>query len=674
MVRAIPPAVIERHSVNHIPRGSDRRAETRWPSSRAPFGIKIVGASWEEQPELVDFSAGGLGLRVPARSDLQVGTCLPLTLHENTVAFARLDLRVGHATQGQDALVIGGAIVDAAPIAHRSRRLPRSGDVAELRADGPLVQLLTGMKRLRPLLSLALPDGRALRGRVVEARPEEGAERPGVPVEIEGEEVPLTPARVAVTLVLHDAHFWLEATLEGPVAGAYSLVGPFAASCVARRQHDRISLEAVDASVWWTHPLDPQRRVSARLRDISALGLGVEHRGAQPLFPPGAHSPLHIDVDGARLEVDAELAHASRSSSGSLLGFRMYPCSDREAITLARLCQNTRFPRLLARADARPDAVEQLMRDSGYLGLRDGTSVPRGWHRTPRDESLWVDHAYVGGGELAGHISGIRIYENTWMYHQLATVGHSRHARDSRYALYRDVTNWVALAGACSMAYFDRTKRWHQHFFGAFIDWVANEELATIVALDRFEREGAAESSTRASTDVLLELLPEAAAEPAAAWVARWMPPLVRRAMELDAPAIARELGCAERYARHGLVRSRSPYAVRVRGALRGVVLCETGTRHLSLFNLLNMAQVYVDPELDVAEQVAILEHVKSFYRARGTPDPIVVAPPGVLRAGGAAGVKLAETMGCIVISDEGLRQYRAFLALNLGVYAEGKA
>jgi hypothetical protein len=240
----------------------------------------------------------------------------------------------------------------------------------------------------------------------------------------------------------------------------------------------------------------------------------------------------------------------------------------------------------------------------------------------------------------------------------------------TRRAIYLSATGWVSLLSegdGYAMAYFDRHKRWHSTFFESFIRWSGDESIATITPLDRFELSARPRHSTAAaggSWDVGEARAHEHAAAEAAFRVA--MPPLLVRAMDIEAGLLTTTTLCPLHEA-DGLERARTLLVAREDGEAVAFALCETGSSRLSLFNLLNIAHVVVTPDASRGAQRALLDAVIAFYAERGTAAPLVVAKPATLAAAEASGFALVETMGCLVLSSEGLKQYRNFLAYHFG-------
>src|SRR5262249_55793021 len=140
--------------------------------------------------------------------------------------------------------------------------------------------------------------------------------------------------------------------------------------------------------------------------------------------------PITLRMDDATVALLADVVHCSRSGEDELsVGLAVRPLQERDTLRLADLCQSLRCPELMKRSDVDADRVAELMQASGYLGLRAGAVPSTDWHKLPGDQSLSVDSVYVDKrGGVQGHISCLRLYPRTWIYHQLATTGARRAA------------------------------------------------------------------------------------------------------------------------------------------------------------------------------------------------------------------------------------------------------
>jgi hypothetical protein len=629
------------------------------------------------RPELVDFNASGLAYRIPISTGIQLGSPVSLLLQtseKNRVA--HLITRVQSlAAEGHGKLRVGGRIEGTLPLPQSGRFVPAEGDVVRVTARDQEEKILSAIGRYSDVGTLTIKGGPETEVSV--RRAPEDRTTYGIYLSSPVGGFP-DDSMARLQLSVHGAHFIIDGRLRIDDQGFVYLAAPFSICSVSRRLCDRVSLMGEPAVVHWRHPLDPGRELSATVEDLSPHGLLVAVPANSFALPPIGESPLTLHIRGERIDLDGELAHLVTDGHSIRFGLRTRARDPRQGTRIAHICRSIQFPTLAPRASASSEAVRRLFVDSGYLGLRKQTHPPEERQTPITNEFVSLDTVHEDpNGALLGHLSCLRVYGDTWMYHQLATVGQSPSSRVGRRALYLDLSNFVPFLGGdswYSFAYFDRSKVWHKRLFEDFVAWVGSESLATMVPFDRFEVDSAGVDGALLPANISIGGLQSSEAPAAAALVSRLISPLAVRAMDLSEPLIARDLRCASMYAAMGLERGRHPIALRIGGRLAGVAMCEVGSRGISMFNLLNMAQIFLESDTAPEAQAALFSFVRSFYARRGVYDPIVSAPPGTLREAPRVGLALAETMGAFVVSAEGFKQYRNFLRLHLGLYVHDRA
>jgi hypothetical protein len=332
------------------------------------------------------------------------------------------------------------------------------------------------------------------------------------------------------------------------------------------------------------------------------------------------------------------------------------------------------FPGLCARHDVDPDEVLELFDESGYLALREGTTPDDGWYCAD-DPIVTQDVMYrAEDGALLGHVSITRGYSGCWLGHQIATLREHSEAMECRRSLYDFFSSHPReLDGphAMLLGYYDRSRRWHKRFFEGFVQWMDDEGDAVVVPLDRFERDGPIQETRghSAPPGVRIEVLEDADLAAATRLIRSHLPALAIEAFDLR-PASLRQSDLHPAYRNSRYSRGRQALSLKEDDELVGVVLCEHGSSELSLFNILNMAQVFLatgDAAPRISSQLALLNSIRDFYAWRGVDHPLIVAPPETFVAAKAANTILAETMGCIVWSGRALHLYRHYLDEQFG-------
>lgn len=389
---------------------------------------------------------------------------------------------------------------------------------------------------------------------------------------------------------------------------------------------------------------------------------GVGRSATIEFYEYGQRNPVEVDcwVDVRRGNPRPECAHL------------MLTVSEEDHPELVRIYRILRFPQLAERGALDSEDVVDLFVRSRYLSLRetDSASPSEAWCCPDFAGGLSIDTVYVADdGAALGHVSVTRAYSKTWLGHQLATLkGHPESAM-CRQALYRHFACAPLLSDGENcylLGYFDRSLRWHRLFFESFVDWVGDERQSVVFGFDRFEP---TPTNTfrlpppHADPVEIRELYPEEASA-AVELLRAQLPDLAMRAQDIDEKHLVINPLHPE-YERLGVERARYALALVVDEELVGVALCETGSRHLSLFNLLNLGQVFISTEHEVSRdaRAMLLRAVRRFYKRLGVVDPVLVAPPGTFDYPSDAGLQCEETMGCIIWSGQSLLQYQSFIS-----------
>lgn len=349
-----------------------------------------------------------------------------------------------------------------------------------------------------------------------------------------------------------------------------------------------------------------------------------------------------------------------------------------EKLDVVRMYRRMRFPQLADRGSIDAENVIQLFESSRYIALREACHGPtEAWCCPDFAAALSEDAIYrARDGTLLGHISVTRAYSRTWIGHQLATLGGHRESWACRMALYcHCIGTPVAIDGRDEVflvSYYDRTKRWHSVFFESFREWLADDDLVAIVPFDRFERLDAADGGPAApdaaasypeGLEVEVRECLEHELDAVESLIRDVLPDIACDAFDIDRDRLAVP-HLHQEFARRYVQRERRVLVLYEGGQLRGAALLEHSSRHLSLFNLFNMGQLYLAPGVEVSSwaRTALLRRVREEFAARGITDPIITAPPGTLPDPEDAGLRLEETMGCIIWTGEALRYYQAYL------------
>jgi hypothetical protein len=445
--------------------------------------------------------------------------------------------------------------------------------------------------------------------------------------------------------------------------GRTELCGPLRLYKSDRRDAWRQPIGEGRAELHWS-ALDSEHASAgySYVRDLSPAGAAiVPAPGSAP--PPSGVFPAELRIAELRVPCLVETRRAP-SVEGETYGVHLI--AGGEGVDLIDVYLRERLPRLVPRHEVDTKALRALMVKSGYLSLRAAKTSFQAWQKCQVRDSFACDRVYrAADGTLLGHGSATRIYSRTWILHQLATIGGHPESAECRAMLYSMLTSVPTLYDgkrASAMAYFDLDLRWHDLFFKNFIRWIGNTKLACIFAFDRFEREAPPEPY-EPPEGYSVRIARETEMVQCAALVRAQLP-------EITANAFDTHPGELRRVPVRRNDRGREVLVLMHGEELAGLALCETGAPNLSLFNIVNMAQLYVrrGPRAPSSRaQRALIAAARAFYAARRIETPLVIAPAGTVDHDAEPGTHWAESMGCMVMAGRGISQWENYCRFQFG-------
>jgi hypothetical protein len=488
----------------------------------------------------------------------------------------------------------------------------------------------------------------------------------GTDIVLNTDEVAAPSGNIRLAFVLYGVPFFASCTLAGA-----RLTRPLQVWSADNRTTMRVEPTPLIRLEWYS-PDKGEVRIDGA--PIIELGGG----GARSLHPPGTPVPSErifaatVSHGSAFSNCMAEVRSKTVSNRGVELGLRL---TAEDPTPFAEIMIRSLFPQIRLRRHVPPELIIRLFEASHYLSLRDGCRPSKRWLDLDAD-SVSRDLTYVAAdGQPVGHVSITRAYRRAWLGHQIATLSDHEESLDARRSLYLSFAMLPGLLdgdGAKLLGYYDRSRPWHEVFFEQFVRSVGSEELSALAQLDRFERRKAPHVlDTEVPSYIQVEEATGRDLAMAAQLARRHTPPLLADALELQ-PSSLRSDQLHPAYAGTRLRRKRNVLVLRVRGKPAGVALCEATTRDLSLFNIMNMAQFFMADRVEPVAQRIFQHRVRRYYAERSIVDPLVVAPAGTFQGQLDRNVRLAETMGCVVWSTEGLRAFENYARLRFAWLRQG--
>ena len=541
-----------------------------------------------------------------------------------------------------------------APVTSVRVQTDSAGFLHEVTGSDSVADLLRSVRRAQPTVAIAVEGATEFQNARVVAAP-----GPDSTIELADAEH-LSGGDVVLWFEMHDVRFAITGVLNSD-GGTTLLCVPWRVYTMDRRGVTRVRLPPGRGEfTWYTLSPDSAEVVRAPIYDLTPDGVGVLSVRGEPELPSGVF-PARVVVDGVSVACLAE----NRSTPGADGPKGVCLRTDSVRRGLSELYIHERLPQLCRRYDLPSPELRSLMEDSGYLSLRSSHAAFETWKRLQPEDIPSYDRVYrARDGALLGHISVSRIYTSTWILHQLACVGGHAESGEARIATYVMMAAAPLVhdgSRAKVLAYYDQSNRWHQLLFHRFISWAGDARAATVCGFDRFERDAPFAPFAlppgyhlrRAAAEDLLT---------ACALVRSAIPELTATALDIHPATLHYPAADAAGRGRCVLVLSTDEGMV-------GVALCDTGPRDFSLFNIVNMAQIYLRVGFPVAAegQRALVSAVRQYYRARGVDNPMVVAPAGTLLHECEPGTRWAENMGCIAIAGSAIKLWENYCLFHLG-------
>ena len=465
--------------------------------------------------------------------------------------------------------------------------------------------------------------------------------------------------RVRLTFAYHAVPFFAECELQ---RGRVTTCG----NVWSQDQRSGRRMQPLGQIEWWSVADGTVRGHVANLEDLSVGGARIHVPVGSPLPTLNSSFPIRVRLEGNVFDALATVRHVSTDGTGTIVGITMHR---RDRRTSAEACIRAGVPRLALRREVGRETVCRLFSESGYLQLREACTPNKAWLEIDVD-TVSRDLVFVSdGGEAVGHVSVTRAYANAWLGHQIAIDRDHPQSMDAREELY---TAFSMLPTAMDgnethlLGYYNLAVSWHQLFFTQFANSVACPQAVVVTPWDRFERRVGASLPAPVDFDGAVEpIAPEDL--PALTQIARSLvPQLLGDALDLH-PEMLVATPLHRAYRNTDCRRERTGFCLRENGKITGLALCEVTDRRLSLFNIMNSAQVYVLPTASEKGQLALQTNVRRFYAARDIHDEIIIAPRGTFQGTLDSQTRLEETMGCIVWSGPALRAYENYLRLHFG-------
>ncbi len=478
-----------------------------------------------------------------------------------------------------------------------------------------------------------------------------------------------TPVKVA--FLDRELFFLLETNLRPGDKGLHHMVKPFVIYSSFRRTLPRYRLKEGEPGTvsFLTQGTFP-------LIDISTEGFSFLSDRKLWTRKEAVHNiTVNLD-DGMEIIVDGRVRFYRREKDGSYLyGLKVNVSEWFPRYDFFRYIARKTYPNVRWMEECERDDVLELYEKSGYFSLKPQEEMQRSidcWKATcaklRNKRQVSANLVYDGNGKLLTAASALRIYDKTFLGHQLASLPEARLNMKSKTDVYFVMSDFLIDHLYCDhyLTYFDTHNPWHREVYtkmGAFID---DENKFIFDEMEMFEYKAGRRKSLTAQKGYTVEV-PDSPAE-FLGYCKKSMKPVERDCYDYDEGSFSlRKI--TQVYEVLDLYVVRRLWSVKKKGKIVAYAVAETYSDGLNLFNLLDMCRVYfVDGEINRKEVLqALLPQVKVFFTKYGKERFYVT-----LKGNGQdvkslefSGFQHRHSAGRVMMSRPGMIEYRTVLAMN---------
>lgn len=169
------------------------------------------------------------------------------------------------------------------------------------------------------------------------------------------------------------------------------------------------------------------------VKDLSATGCLLE-LAIDALYPQGSELPeIALLLPNGQVSLEGVVTHANRSHGALRLGIEFKNTNEEALLLVAQFLVTQRWPTLESGAHASFDELWDLFTRSGLIkpahieALQPGMTEVRKTFASASTiaNSLFRSVVIRERGRVVGHVSGVRVYENTWYVQHLAAASGS---------------------------------------------------------------------------------------------------------------------------------------------------------------------------------------------------------------------------------------------------------
>jgi hypothetical protein len=392
--------------------------------------------------------------------------------------------------------------------------------------------------------------------------------------------------------------------------------------------------------------------IGKSLVDLSASGISFLIDASSELFPLGLKLMVSLRIGDQRVAGQGRVRTFVREGALLRCGVELAGLDESAHARLSDYMMRRRFPDVQDGGPAQFGELAEFLRATGFLYPAKeavlAPIMPEVQHTFEqlysRPSRLFKSVVARHEGALVGHVSSVRIYEQTWMSQHLAAtssrhVSHLLNLGAAEYFGQNPDLEYFKI-------FFQRDIRWPSRVFGGFARTLRNVSQSNLKEFRHIKfSTGEPLAFEQPAGIEVMEASPEDLALVERHFVRR-EPALLLESDDL----LRQKLTLAplnKQYARLGLYRRRRVLLAVKRGVVLGFALAEVSSPGLNLSEALSMFRVHVTDDGEALAQpvrAALLHAVHGLYRQAGRPFAGGLIRPDEIEGYGKLGIEADDT------------------------------
>jgi hypothetical protein len=389
-------------------------------------------------------------------------------------------------------------------------------------------------------------------------------------------------------------------------------------------------------TVIFLHPLT-RKTVTLEVADLSGAGFSVEEYAMNSVLLPGMIIPdLFIEIaHDFRIRCKAQVVYRSiyqtyENEMYAKCGIAILDMDIQDQVRLSSLLHHMVNRKTYVCNMVDLDALWKFFFEVGFVYPEKYAFIHANKEKFKETyEKLYIQSPaiarhfiYKDKGMIQGHISMLRLYENTWLFHHHAAVSSGfsragfavldqigRYVNDF-YCLYSTHMNFV-------ICYFRPDNRFPNRIFGGFTRSLNEPKGCSLDSFAYFHFSRGFENCSE--TVSLIETQPEDLSE-LQSFYEHESGGLMLHALDLE-PNIIDGNGLGAEYQRFGFKRKRLLFSLKQDGTLKAVIMLTHTDVGLNFSNLTNCIHVFVlDSDLSGTVLCSSLSHLCDYYDESEVP------------------------------------------------------